>query len=82
MQVARHTRPEGHFKVWATIIFFRRPLLMPPTHWAEGYPFYSPYRCRLGYGSNDNPNRICKKGTELSFLPPFCYFVLNDKFSK
>ena len=23
MQVARHTRPEGHFKVWATIIFSR-----------------------------------------------------------
>ena len=25
MQVARHTRPEGHFKVWATIVLFQRP---------------------------------------------------------
>ena len=32
MQVARHTRAEGHFKVWATIIF-KRPL--PPTPRAE-----------------------------------------------
>ena len=23
MQVTRHTRPEGHFKVWATIVFFQ-----------------------------------------------------------
>ena len=33
MQLARHTRPEGHFKVWATIIFCQRPL--PPTPRAE-----------------------------------------------
>ena len=32
-QVARHTRPEGHFKVWAAIIFVQRPL--PPTPRAE-----------------------------------------------
>ena len=25
MQVARHTRPEGQFKVWATIFFSRGP---------------------------------------------------------
>ena len=42
MQVARHTRLEGHFKVWATIVFFQTPL--PPTPRAEqGHPFYSPY---------------------------------------
>ena len=42
MQVARHTRPEGYFKVWATIYFF--------TPGAEiGEPLYSPYGCRLGY---------------------------------
>ena len=33
MQVARHKRPEGHFKVWATITFVQRP--MPPTPRAE-----------------------------------------------
>ena len=33
MQVARHTRPKGHFKVWATIIFVQSPL--PPTPRAE-----------------------------------------------
>ena len=32
-QVARHTRPEGHFREWATTIFFHRP--MPPTPRAE-----------------------------------------------
>ena len=33
MQIARHTKPEGHFKVWATIIFVQRPL--PPIPRAE-----------------------------------------------
>ena len=33
MQVARHTRPEGHFKLWATIVFVQRPL--SPTSRAE-----------------------------------------------
>ena len=38
MQFARHTRPEGYFKVWATIIFVQRRL--PPTPRAEtGTPF-------------------------------------------
>ena len=48
MQVARHTRPDGHFKVWATIIFFQR-LLQLFLGLKRGYPFYSPYGCRLGY---------------------------------
>ena len=29
----RHARPEGHFKVWATIFVLQRPL--PPTSRAE-----------------------------------------------
>ena len=46
MQVARHTWPEGHFKVWATIIFFQR--LLPPR--AEtGLPLLQFNGCRLRY---------------------------------
>ena len=48
LQVARHTRPEAHFKVRATTVFFQRRL--QPTPRAEtGLHFYSPYGCRLGY---------------------------------
>ena len=36
-QVARHTRPEGHLMVWATVLFVGLK---------EGYPLYSPYGCR------------------------------------
>ena len=53
MQVARHTRPEGHFKVWATMIFFQRPLPPFPIGLKQGYPFYSPYGCRLGYHQSE-----------------------------
>ena len=52
MQVARHTRPEGHFKVWATIIFVRgRCHLLLGLK--QGYPFLSPYGCRLGYHQSE-----------------------------
>ena len=48
MQVVRHERPEGHFKVWATIIFFRgRCHLLLGLK--QGYLFHSPYGCRFGY---------------------------------
>ena len=41
MQVARHTRPEGHFKVWATIILSRgRCHLLLGLK--QGYPFKGP----------------------------------------
>ena len=43
MQVARHTRPEGHFKVWATIIYFPRGRCHLLLGLKQGYPFYSPY---------------------------------------
>ena len=49
MQVLSHTRPEGHFKVWAAnqLFFFG---LLPPTPRAEtGLPVHSPYGCWLGY---------------------------------
>ena len=49
MHVARHTRPEGHFKVWATIIFFQRPL--PPTPRAEtGLPLLQSIRKEIYLG--------------------------------
>ena len=52
MQITRHTRPEGHFKVWATTIFSRGSchLLLGLK---QGYPFYSPYGCRLGYHQSE-----------------------------
>ena len=52
MQVARHTRPEGHFKVWATIVF-SRGLCYLLLGLKQGYPFYSLYRCRLGYHQSE-----------------------------
>ena len=50
MLVARHTRPEGHFKVWTTVIFFQRPLPPTPTPRAgTGLPpFYGP--SGVGFG--------------------------------
>ena len=46
--LCKSPEPEGHFKVWATIIFSRGRchLLLGMK---QGYPFYSPYECRLGY---------------------------------
>ena len=50
MQVARHTRPEGHFKVWATIIFFQTTL--PPTPSAEtGLPLSQSIRMKAWLSS-------------------------------
>ena len=46
MQVARHTRPEGHFKVWATISCDNVTLL--PT--AATINFFSKGRCHLLLG--------------------------------
>ena len=40
MQVAWHTRPKSHFKVWATFFFYQGPL---PPGAETGYPLYSPY---------------------------------------
>ena len=52
MQVARHPRPEGHFKVWAIVIFFRgRCHLLLGLK--QCYPLYSPYGCRLGYHQSE-----------------------------
>ena len=53
MQVASQTRPEGHFKVWATIIFPRGCCLLL-LGLKQGYPFYSPYGCRLGYHQSES----------------------------
>ena len=48
MQAAWHTRPEGHFKVWATFIVPRgRCHLLLGLK--QCYPFHSPYGCRRGY---------------------------------
>ena len=49
MQVAWHTRPEGHFKAWATITIFSRGRCHLLLGLKQGCPFYSPYGCRLGY---------------------------------
>ena len=49
MQVARHTRPEGHFKVWATINYLSRGRYQTLLGLKQGYPLYSPYGCRLVY---------------------------------
>ena len=51
MQVARHTRPKGHIKVWATM--YNKTNSGGRCHLhvhvllglKQGYPFYSPYRC-------------------------------------
>ena len=48
MQLARHTRLEGYFKVWATIYFCQGPL--PPTPRAEtGLPPFAVHMC-VGLG--------------------------------
>ena len=38
MQVARHTRPEGHFKVWSTINYFSRGRCYLLLGLKQGYP--------------------------------------------
>ena len=47
MQVARHTRPEGHFKVCAEINYFVPGAVATYSwDWNRVYPLYG---CRLGY---------------------------------
>ena len=66
MQVARHTRPEGHFKVWAIIILFQRPL--PPTPRAE--TGFTPFTVHMGVGLgiiNPKPGWQSRKHYLLNF---------------
>ena len=45
-QIHKAWRP---LKVWATIVLFSRGRCHLPLGLKQGYPFHSPYECRLGY---------------------------------
>ena len=66
MQVARHTRPEGDSRCGLQLFLSRGPchLLLGLK---QGYPFYSPYECRLGYHQSE------AWSVEQKALPPQFY---------
>ena len=72
MQVARHTSPEGHFKVWATILFsFSRGRWLPPTPRAEtGLPLLQSIM-DVGLGINQSKAWL----VEQKALPPQFYIA-------
>ena len=72
MQVARHTKPEGHFKVWATIFLLFRGRCHVLLGLKQGYPLNSPYGCRLGYHQSE------VWPVEQKALPPQFYVVCHD----
>ena len=65
--VARHPRPEGHFKV-SPIMFFQGQLQPTPgASWNRVAPFVHIYLCRLGYHASRKPGWQSRK----QYLPNF-----------